>query len=138
MTRCAPVLLLGLGLAALLGPPPAAAQRPTAEVACAAAGPPFTYDCTIRLRRGDRPLEGAEITITADMPSMPMAHNVRPVVARAGQAPGEYEARLELDMLGEWAIRLRLGGPVRDLLVVHYEFDEAGAHPASGARRHRH
>jgi hypothetical protein len=33
-------------------------------------------------------------------------------------------------MTGEWAVKLRLAGPVRDLLVLHYEFDEKGARPA--------
>ena len=32
-------------------------------------------------------------------------------------------------MPGEWAVKLRLGGPVRDQLVLHYEFDERGARP---------
>jgi hypothetical protein len=64
------------------------------------------------------------------MPSMPMAHAVRPVTAAPGQAPGEYTLRLTLEMLGEWAIKLRLGGPVRDQLILHYNFDRTGAAPA--------
>ncbi|MGQ0544613.1 MAG: FixH family protein, partial [Betaproteobacteria bacterium] len=86
----------------------------------------FVYDCTIKLSRAGKPLSGAQVTVGADMPSMPMAHTVRPVKARPGKAPGEYRARLELEMPGEWAVKLRLSGPVRDQLVLRYDFTETG------------
>jgi hypothetical protein len=60
---------------------------------------------------------------------MPMAHQVKPVRAKPGGAPGEYRARLELEMSGEWAVKLRLAGPMRDQLILHYDFDERGARP---------
>ena len=107
----------------------ALAQAPKAELACTATGTDFVYDCTIRLSRGGKPLEGAQVTVGADMPSMPMAHNVKPVKAQAAQAPGEYRAKLDLEMLGVWAVKLRLSGPVRDQLILHYEFDSKGATP---------
>jgi hypothetical protein len=107
----------------------AAAQSPRAELACRATGTDFVYDCAIRLSRGGKPLEGAQVTVSADMPSMPMAHNVKPVKAAPAQAPGEYRAKLDLEMLGVWAVKLRLSGPVRDQLILHYEFDSKGATP---------
>jgi len=61
---------------------------------------------------------------------MPMAHNLKPVKAKPGKKPGDYEARLDLEMAGEWAVKLRLSGPVRDQLILHYEFDDKGARPA--------
>jgi hypothetical protein len=106
--------------------PPALAQKVEARLDCRFTGTDFVYDCIIRL---SPPLAGAQITVGADMPSMPMAHNVKPVRARPGKIPGEYHARLDLEMPGEWAVKLRLAGPVRDLLVLHYEFDERGARP---------
>ena len=121
------VLLLGLlGLAAA----PAAAQEIRAELDCKFTGTDFVYDCVIRLARGGTPFSGAQVSIGADMPSMPMAHNIKPVKAKPGKKPGDYEARLDLEMTGEWAVKLRLSGPVRDQLVLHYEFDEKGARPA--------
>ena len=63
------------------------------------------------------------------MPSMPMAHNVKPVKAKPTSKPGEYQARLELEMPGEWAVKLRLAGPVRDQLVLRYLFTESGTAP---------
>jgi len=108
---------------------PALAQAPRGELACNSTGTDFLYDCTIRLTRGGKPLEGARITVGADMPAMPMAHNVKPQLARPGTRPGEYTVRLDLEMLGEWAVKLRLRGLVRDQLILHYEFDGKGASP---------
>jgi hypothetical protein len=106
------------------------AQKTQAALDCRFTGTDFVYDCVIRLRKGVEPLQGAQVTVGADMPSMPSAHNLKPVKAKAGKAPGEYLAKLDLEMTGEWAVKLRLSGPVRDQLVVHYEFDERGARPA--------
>ena len=104
-------------------------QSLDATLQCAATKTDFIYECVIKLSKGGQPLAGAQITVGADMPSMPMAHNLKPVKARPGKAPGEYLARLDLEMLGEWAVKLRLGGPVRDQLILLYEFDEKGATP---------
>jgi hypothetical protein len=117
-------------LLALLPATAVLAQGARAELACRFTGTDFVYDCVIRLTRGGQPLGGVQLVVGADMPSMPMAHNVAPVKARPGRQPGEYEARLDLEMTGEWAIKLRLSGPLRDQLVLHYEFDEQGARPA--------
>jgi hypothetical protein len=118
--------LLGL---AILFSGEAFAQKIEARLDCKHTGKDFIYDCRIRMDRGGEPLTGAQVTVGADMPSMPMAHNVKPVKAQPTKTPGEYRARLDLEMTGEWAVKLRLGGPVRDQLVLHYEFDERGARP---------
>jgi hypothetical protein len=123
MAKAALYLILGL-LAS-----PALAQALKGELSCKSTGMDFVYDCTVRLTRGGKPLEGAQVTVGADMPAMPMAHNVKPQQARPGTQPGEYVVRLDLEMLGEWAVRLRLRGPVRDQLILHYEFDGKGASP---------
>ena len=77
------------------------------------------------------------------MPSMPMAHNVRPVTATATGAPGEYQARLMLEMHGDWAVRLRVAGPIRDQIVEVMSFSDTGsgpprrkAAPARGEHKH--
>ena len=109
------------------------AQRVEADLHCKATGTDYIYDCMIMLTRGGKPLPGAEITVNADMPSMPMAHNVMPVKAKPGKMPGEYRVRLDLDMQGEWALKLRLSGPVRDQVIVHHHFGERTAE-----HKHRH
>ena len=113
--RLSILLLLWLPMAAW-------AQKTHADVACYATGTDFVYDCVIRLSRGGQALSGAQITVGADMPTMPMAHNIKPVQAKPGARRGEYLVRLDLEMRGEWALKLRLSGPVRDQLIVHLRF----------------
>jgi hypothetical protein len=118
--------IAGLGATAAL-----AADRAGAVIDCKATSQSLVYDCTIKLSnaRTAAPLEGATVTVGADMPSMPMAHNVRPVTAAAGAVPGEYRARLELEMHGDWALRLKIAGPLRDQLVEVKNFNQAGSGP---------
>lgn len=105
--------------------PAQAQQRAAADIACKPAGKALTYDCSIRLNEAlsGKPIEGAKLTVGADMPSMPMAHNVRPVVAKPGSEPGVYVARLELEMHGEWALKLRVSAPVQDQIIKKLRFE---------------
>ena len=119
-----------LVLIGLLAAFPALGQRVEATLDCKHTGKDFIYDCAIRL---DPPAPGVQITVGADMPSMPLAHNVKPVKAQATKKPGEYRARLDLEMPGEWAVKLRLAGARRDQLIMHYEFDERGARAVKGS-----
>ena len=116
----------------LLLPGIALAQKTSARLDCKYAGQDFVYDCVIRL---EPPTAGVQVTVGADMPSMPLAHQIRPAKARPTGRPGEYRARLDLEMTGEWAVKLRLSGAVRDQLVLHYEFDERGARPVRESGR---
>jgi hypothetical protein len=116
-----------LSLAALaVAAGPAWAQRLAADVDCRPTPRDLVYDCRIALKdaKTGEPVSGAEIAVGADMPSMPMAHNVRPVKAKAGSVPGAYEVRIELEMFGEWALRLNVRGPARDVIVKKLDFRE--------------
>jgi hypothetical protein len=108
---------------ALLAPPTVNAQKIDADIQCKFTGTDYVYDCVIRLVRDGKPLSGVPLTVAADMPSMPMAHNIKPVKAKPGKQPGEYRARLDLEMKGEWALKLRLSGAVRDQIVTKIRFD---------------
>jgi len=114
--------LLALAAAAA----PAAAQRLDAEVDCTPTPHDLVYDCRFVLReaKSGKPVGGADVSVGADMPSMPMAHNVRPVKATPGKAPGEYRARIELEMYGEWALKLNVRGPARDVVVKKFDARE--------------
>lgn len=72
--------------------------------------------CTVTLtdRQTGRPVEGATVTLHADMPSMPLTHSLRPVSASPGSRPGTYRGRLELEMTGRWVVAVRIAGPVSD------------------------
>ena len=131
MTR---IFLLIALLSTAAAASPALAQRASAVLDCKPTGKDFVYDCTIALSQAGKPVAGAQITVGADMPSMPMAHNVKPTRATPGGKPGEYRATLDLEMLGEWAVKLRLAGPLKDQLILNYVFDEKGAHPAKAGR----
>ena len=113
-------------LALLAAALPAAAQRLAADVDCKPTKHDLVYDCRIALKeaKSGKPVSGAEVSIGADMPSMPMAHNVKPVKAKPGAAPGEYDARIELEMYGEWALKLNVRGPARDVIVKKLDFRE--------------
>ena len=113
----------------------AADARVEADVTCRPGKESLQYDCLIMLKdaRTNAPLTGVTLSVGADMPSMPLAHNVRPVKAEAGAQPGAYRARLELEMTGVWALRLDIGGPRRDRVVKVMRFDEAEVAPVQSA-----
>ena len=108
-----------------------AADRAKAAIDCRPASAKFAYDCVIKLSnaRSAVPLEKAEVTVGADMPSRPMAHNIKPVLAKPTGKSGEYEARLQLEMFGDWAVRLKVEGELRDRLVVMKNFSDKGSGP---------
>ena len=105
---------------------PAFAQRLDAEVDCKPTKFDLVYDCRFVLKevKSGRLVSGALLSIGADMPSMPMAHNVKPVRAAPGAAPGEYTARIELEMFGDWALKLNVRGPMRDVIVKKFSARE--------------
>jgi hypothetical protein len=132
-----------------VAPTAIAADRAKTAMSCTATEADFAYDCTLEVTnaRTGAPIEGAKIVLGADMPSMPMVHNVAPVEFEPGGKPGHYKAKIQLDMRGAWAVRLRITGPLRDEVVNVYEFGEAGAAlrgqaspPPGGAKsgQHRH
>ena len=133
---CALTLLLPAGASAQV--------RARADVACRPTATALQYDCTVRLAnaRSGEPLGGVTLTVGADMPSMPMMHNVRPVAATPGQEAGTYQARVTLEMHGDWALQLNLSGPVRDrvVTVLRFEPDRALPVPAGtkAAPKHKH
>lgn len=104
---------------ALLAVPAAAQERMDADVSCTRVGQTMQYDCLLMLKGKltGHPIQGAGIVVGADMPSMPMAHNIKPVKAEATGKPGEYRFRIALDMHGEWALKIRLAKPRQDLIV---------------------
>ena len=105
-----------------------AGERAKADVDCKATGEKLVYDCMIMLvnKKSGDPILGAKILVKAGMPSMPMAHNAPPVTAKAMGKPGNYHARLKLDMLGEWALTIDVSGPLRDRLVKKLQLGEMG------------
>jgi YtkA-like len=103
------------------------AQTPRAKVdlRCDAVAIGPTLDCLVQLAtREGQPLNGAQVQLGATMPSMPMAHRVKPAVAAATGKPGEYRGTLELEMSGVWALQVDINGPLRDRAIVRLQADE--------------
>lgn len=107
----------------------AGAERASADVSCKESEKKLVFDCSIMLsgRTSKQPLSGAKIKISADMPSMPMAHNVKPIAAEPAGKPGMYRVRIPLEMYGEWALKLRIEGPARDIVVRKLRFGTEAA-----------
>ena len=117
--------------------------RAKADVACKPAVEKLHYECIFKLAnaRTSEPLSGLGLMVGADMPSMPAAHNVRPVKATEEDEKGTYKARIVLEMYGDWALRLDLSGAVRDRVVkvLRFQSDHVGEPtPAPSRGGHRH
>ncbi|MBL8663549.1 MAG: FixH family protein [Candidatus Odyssella sp.] len=115
---------IAAALLALAASPAAAQERMDAGVTCTRVGQTMQYDCLLMLKGKltGHPIQGAGIVVGADMPSMPMAHNIKPVKAEATGKPGEYRFRIALNMHGEWALKIRLAKPRQDLIVHKMTF----------------
>ena len=102
----------------------AGGERKAAEVECAPTDQKLVYNCMITLKgkKSGAPIADAEFTVGADMPSMPGAHNVRPVPAEAHGMAGMYRARIEIEMTGEWALKLDFNKPSRDRVIKKLHF----------------
>lgn len=112
-----------LALLALLPCAQAAAKPPALGVSCKPAAS-LVYDCQFRLKdaRSGAPVDGAVFSVQPVMPSMPMAHNIRPVAAEPAAEPGSYRARLKLDMPGTWNLKLLMSKPMREELNHRMDF----------------
>ena len=94
------------------------ASMPQVTVDCHAhgEGPLLTCDVTVK-DANRRAISDADITLKAHMPSMPMAHSVKPVKAAAVDQNGRYRATLQLQMPGIWAVEVDVRGPVRERVI---------------------
>ena len=136
MTKTLPSAVLVVAALGMLPLPAAADERKSAEVECTPVEQQkLVYDCTITLKgkHSGTPIADAEFMVGADMPSMPGAHGVRPVPAGPHGVPGTYRARIELEMTGEWALKLDFTKPRRDRLVRKLHF---GGTEGQGEHKH--
>ena len=87
----------------------------------------LAYTCQVMLWSHNELVSNASMSISADMPSMPMAHNKRQVMVMpvAGLA-GQYEFILEVEMAGQWRLIYNILSPFVDrvhepLVVGHHD-----------------
>ncbi len=116
-----------------------AAERARADVECTPTDQKLVYDCMIMLtgRKSGTAVDGVEFTVKTDMPSMPMAHNVKPVKAMPTGKPGMYHARIELEMHGEWILKRDVSKPARDTIIYKMHFGASKGESGSPGMKNR-
>ena len=122
-----PALLIVLAVSVSVLPGLASAQsgRPRVELKCVSFGTGPLLECLVKTQRRDgTPLEGAQVTLGALMPSMPMAHTIKPVKATPTGNAGEYKGTLELEMSGVWTVEVSFSIPVKDKLTRNLRVNE--------------
>ena len=104
-----------------------AAGKKSGQVECAATDVRLAYDCIITLtnKQTGQAIKDAEFTVSADMPSMPGAHTVKPV-AVMNHGMGMYHVQLVLEMYGEWALIMDFTLPKRDRVVTKVTITKTG------------
>ena len=118
--------VVGLALS-ILALPTSAADKKSAQVECAATDVRLTYDCMITLsnKKTGHAIKDAEFSVSADMPSMPGAHAVKPV-AVVNHGLGMYHIQMVLEMYGEWAFTMDFTQPKRDRVVTKVTITKTG------------
>ena len=111
------------------------------EVQCNGTEEKLVYECKIYLTdmKTKEKLSGAKFMVSADMPSMPGAHNVKPVMAHS-MGLGIYHVRLKLEMYGEWVLKMDFTKPRRDRIVKKMIFGGKGhemSHDQNGKHEHK-
>ena len=84
-------------------------------------------------------MSGISGIVGATMPSMAMAHNVKPVkfTEKAGMA-GHYEFIIQLEMLGEWMFQYDISQPKRDRVMEKLIFDKTKSITSYKKHNHSH
>jgi hypothetical protein len=112
------LLMFGIVTGSLVSPAQVVAQagtRPAVELQCVSFGIGPMLECVVTIKRRDgTPVQGAQVKLGALMPSMPMAHTIKPAQSVATGRPGEYRGTIELEMLGVWSVDIDISGPVRE------------------------
>ena len=104
-----------------------ASGKMMAEIQCKNTEEKLVYDCMISLMdmKTSIKVKEAVFNVSADMPSMPGAHNVKPIMAHS-MGMGMYHVRLALEMYGEWALKLDFTKPRRDRIIKKMNFGKHG------------
>jgi|GEM_PF-1170897 hypothetical protein len=89
----------------------------TTQTTCMTHEQALTYMCKVNLSHHGEPATDVGISVSAVMPSMPMAHNIKPVLAMpVADVPGQYMFVLELEMKGTWRLVYNITRPFVDRL----------------------
>ena len=77
--------------------------------------------------------------VGAKMPSMAMAHNVKPVrFSEKEDMAGHYEFTIQLEMLGEWMFQYDISTPTRGRVMEKLIFDKTKSTASDKKHNHSH
>ena len=109
------------------------------QTECTATSKKFQYNCNVLFLHKKEPITGYSGIVGATMPSMAMAHNVKPVkfVEKDGMA-GHYEFTIQLEMLGEWMFQYDISTPKRDRVMEKLIFDKTKSTASDKKHNHSH
>ena len=109
------------------------------QTECTATSKKFKYNCNVLFINKKEPMSGYSGIVGATMPSMAMAHNVRPVkfTEKEGMA-GHYEFTIQLEMLGEWMFQYDITNPKRDRVLEKLVFDKTKSIAFDKKHNHSH
>ena len=109
------------------------------QTECTATSKKFKYNCNVLFINKKEPMSGYSGIVGATMPSMAMAHNVRPVkfTEKEGMA-GHYEFTIQLEMLGEWMFQYDITNPKRDRVLEKLVFDKTKSSTSNKKHKHSH
>tara|TARA_A100001015_G_C14551899_1_gene541896 strand:+ start:86 stop:526 length:441 start_codon:yes stop_codon:yes gene_type:complete len=107
------------------------------QTECTATSKKFQYNCNVLFFQKKEPMSGYSGIVGAKMPSMAMAHNVKPVKfsEKEGMA-GHYEFTIQLEMLGEWMFQYDISIPKRDRVIEKLIFNKTKS--TASDKKHKH
>ena len=109
------------------------------QTECTATAKKFEYNCNVLFLHKKKPMSGYSGIVGATMPSMAMAHNVKPVkfTEKEGMA-GQYKFTIQLEMLGEWMFQYDISTPKRDRVLEKLIFDKTKSIAFDKKHNHSH
>tara|TARA_Y200000002_G_scaffold356473_1_gene338263 strand:- start:166 stop:621 length:456 start_codon:yes stop_codon:yes gene_type:complete len=106
---------------------------------CNATSKKFQYNCNVLFLQKKELMRGYSGFVGAKMPSMAMAHNVKPVkFSEKEDMTGHYEFTIQLEMLGEWMFQYDISIPTRDRVMEKLIFDKTKSTASDKKHNHSH
>ena len=128
-----------IALVFLLGllPVSAFSMMVKSQTECRATNEKFQYNCKVVFLQNQGLVTGYSGLVGANMPSMAMAHSVKPVeFFEKEKTPGHYEYTIQLEMFGEWMLQYDISQPKRNRVMEKLIFDKTAS--KSTNKKHGH
>ena len=107
------------------------------QTECTTTSKKFQYNCNVLFFQKKEPMSGYSGIVGAKMPSMAMAHNVKPVKFSEKEGMvGHYEFTIQLEMLGEWMFQYDISIPKRDRVMEKLIFNKTKS--TASDKKHKH